>query len=171
MTGAGAHEGPVLIAYDGSPAAQQAVLDSARLFGSCEVLVVTVWEEGLAYEGAGAVMPTDAGSIAPLVDPRVAREVDDATHQHAERVVEEGVALAKSHGLDAEALAVADEADVARTLLDLIDQRQAAAIVVGSRGLRGLRARLEGSTSRTLLKHAKCPVLVVHAPEDRHRGD
>ena len=45
---------------------------SARLFGSCKVLVVTVWEEGLAYAAPGAAMPTDAGSIAPLVDPRVA---------------------------------------------------------------------------------------------------
>jgi nucleotide-binding universal stress UspA family protein len=171
MTGAGAHERPVLIAYDGSPAARQAVIDSAAILGSCKVLVVTVWEEGLAYEAAGAVMPTDAGSIAPIVNPDVAREVDDATHEQAERVVEEGVALARSHGLDADALAVADEADVPTTLLDLIEERDAAGVVVGSRGRRGLRARLEGSTSRALLRHASCPVVVVHAVEDKHRGD
>jgi nucleotide-binding universal stress UspA family protein len=34
--------------------------------------------------------------------------------------------------------------------------------VVGSRGLTGLRARLEGSTSNAVLKHAPCPVVVVH---------
>ena len=38
----------------------------------------------------------------------------------------------------------------------------AAAIVVGSRGHSGIRARLEGSTSKALLKHATCPVIVVH---------
>jgi nucleotide-binding universal stress UspA family protein len=170
MTGA-APQAPVLIAYDGSPAARQAVIDSARILGSGKVLVVTVWEEGLAYSAPGASMPTDAGSIAPLVDPRLAAEVDDATHQHAERVSEEGAALARAHGLDAEALAVADEADVATTLLDLIAVRQAVAIAVGSRGLRGIRARLEGSTSRALLKHATCPVIVVHAADDKHRRD
>ena len=44
----------------------------------------------------------------------------------------------------------------------------AAAIVVGSRGLGGIRARLEGSTSKGLLKHASCPVLVVHETEEGH---
>jgi nucleotide-binding universal stress UspA family protein len=171
MTGSGAHDGPVLIAYDGSPAAQQAIIDSAGILGSCKILVVTVWEEGLAYEAAGAAMPADAGSIAPIVDPRVAREVDDATHEQADRVADEGVALARSHGLDAQPLALPDEADVPTTLLDLIEARNAAAVVVGSRGRRGLRARLEGSTSRALLRHAACPVVVVHAAEDKHRGD
>jgi nucleotide-binding universal stress UspA family protein len=166
-----AEPSPVVIAYDGSPSARQAVLDSARILGPCPVLIVTVWEEGLAYAAPGAAMPTDAGSIAPLVDPRVAKEVDDEVHGDAERVAEEGAALARSHGLDAQPLAVADEADVATTLLDLIDERQAAAIVVGSRGHSGFRARLEGSTSRALLKHAPCPVVVVHAAEDKRRRD
>ena len=65
----------------------------------------------------------------------------------------------------------ADEADVARTLLDLIDERHAAAVVVGSRGLSGIRARLEGSTSKTLLKHAKCPVIFVHDADQKRRAD
>jgi nucleotide-binding universal stress UspA family protein len=40
--------------------------------------------------------------------------------------------------------------------------------VVGSRGLGGIRARLEGSTSKALLRHASSPVLVVHESEDEH---
>jgi nucleotide-binding universal stress UspA family protein len=171
VTSAGAPAAPVLIAYDGSPAARQAVLDSARILGPCKFLVVTVWEEGLAYAAPGASMPTEAGSIAPIVDPRLAREVDDELYGHAERVAEEGAALARSHGLDAQALAVPDDADVARTLLDLIVERDAAAIVLGSRGLRGIRARLEGSTSKAVLKHATCPVVVVHAVDDQHPRD
>jgi nucleotide-binding universal stress UspA family protein len=35
-------------------------------------------------------------------------------------------------------------------------------VIVGSRGLSGLRARLEGSTSSAVLKRAACPVVVVH---------
>jgi nucleotide-binding universal stress UspA family protein len=41
-------------------------------------------------------------------------------------------------------------------------QRGVAAIVIGSRGLTGLRARVEGSVSSGVVKHAACPVLVVH---------
>jgi len=162
-------EALVVIGYDGSPAARQAVADVAGILGSCKILVVTVWEEGLAYEAPGASMPTDAGSIAPLVDPRVASEIDDEMHRQAEGIANEGAALASSNGLDAQALALPDEADVARTLLALIDDRQAAAIVVGSRGHSGIRARLEGSTSKALLKHATCPVIVVHDVDDKHR--
>jgi nucleotide-binding universal stress UspA family protein len=37
-------------------------------------------------------------------------------------------------------------------------------MVVGSRGLGGIKARLLGSTSRKLLQHTRRPVLVVRAP-------
>jgi nucleotide-binding universal stress UspA family protein len=63
-------------------------------------------------------------------------------------------------------VAVPDEVHVGDALVDLARQRQAGAIVMGSRGLSGLRARLEGSTSKDVLKHAPCPVLVVHESED-----
>ena len=51
---------------------------------------------------------------------------------------------------------------MADAIIDAARKRDAAAIVVGSRGLKGLRARLEGSTSNAVVKNAPCPVLVVH---------
>jgi nucleotide-binding universal stress UspA family protein len=160
-------DGPVVIAYDGSGAARQAVVDAARLLGSRRALVVTVWEAGLAY--ATPPMPPDGMMMNPIVEPDVAEDVDRQVHLHAERLAREGAELALSLGLDAEPVAVADEGDVPYTILNLARERQAAAIVVGSRGLSGLRARLEGSTSKGLLKDASCPVVVVHEPhEDKH---
>lgn len=153
----------VVIAFDGSPAARQAIEEAARVFRSCHVLVVTVWEEGLAYVTSSA--PTEGMVMSPPVDPEVALEVDRSVHDDAERVSREGAALAMSLGLEAQPLAVPDERDVARTILTVAGKHQAAAIVVGSRGLSGIRARLEGSTSRALLKHAPCPVVVVHEAE------
>jgi nucleotide-binding universal stress UspA family protein len=159
--------GPVLVAYDGSAAARQAVADAAQLMGPCRMIVVTVWEVGLAYATPAAV-PPDGIMMAPMVEPEVARDVDRQLQRQADRVSRDGAALAKSLGLDAEPLAVPDDGDVARTILDVAHERHAAAIVVGSRGLSGLRARLEGSTSKGLLKHAPCPVMVVH---EAHEGD
>ncbi len=162
MTGTG----PVVIAYDGSPAARKAVVDAASILGSCQVLVVTVWEEGLAYAVPPNSIGTDGMTMAPMVDPGVAQEVDRGLHQQAEQVSDEGAALATSLGLNAQPLALPDEGNVARTILKLVREREAIAIVVGSRGLSGLRARLEGSTSKALVKHASCPVIVVHEEDE-----
>ncbi len=156
----------MIIAFDGSPAARRAVEQAAKVFASSRAFVVTVWEEGLAYVGMEA--PAEGMMMTPMVEPDVAREVDRGVHDAAERVSQEGATLARSLGLDARPLAVPDQRDVARTILVVAREHQAAAIVVGSRGLGGIRARLEGSTSRALLKHAPCPVVVVHeTDEDR----
>jgi|SRR5947209_3590541 nucleotide-binding universal stress UspA family protein len=158
-----APEGPVVIAFDGSPAARQAVIAAGNLLAPRQALVVTVWEEGLAY--APTVTASDMGPMLPSIDPETAHEVDVSLHEQAERVASEGAQLASSVGLDAMPLATPDAGNVAETLVELADQRNAAAIVIGSRGLSGLRARLEGSASNGVVKRASCPVIVVHEAE------
>ena len=154
----------VILAYDASEAAREAIVAAAKLLKDFRVLVVTVWEEGLAYMDPPAPME---GSMVmtPPVDPELAHEVDVSLHDQADRMARDGAELAASLGLEAEPLSVPDARDVADTLNDLAREQRAAAIVVGSRGLGGIRATLEGSTSKALLKHAPCPVLVVHAAE------
>jgi nucleotide-binding universal stress UspA family protein len=152
---------PILIAYDGSDTARRAVHEAAELFGSRRALVVTVWERGLAYE-VGAMAADSTGQGPAPVDTAAAQEVDDASQAHAHRLAEDGAQLAKSLGLQAEPLAIADEGNVADAIVELARKRDVAAIVVGSRGLTGLRARLEGSTSSGVAKHASCPVVLVH---------
>jgi nucleotide-binding universal stress UspA family protein len=95
---------------------------------------------------------------------------DDALRGHAERVANDGVQLATSLGLDAKPLAMADVRDIARTIVDVAREHKAATIVVGSRGLSGLRERLEGSTSKGVVKHAPCPVLVVYDADEEEPG-
>jgi nucleotide-binding universal stress UspA family protein len=160
-----APDAPLLIAYDGSDAARRAVREAAKLFGSRQVLVVTVWEPSLAYEAETpmADIPTADLGVSPLpVDIEGARELEEELHQRAVRTAQAGAELAQSVGLNANALAVADEVHVADAIIGVARKREVAAIVVGSRGLKGLRARLEGSTSKAVLKDAPCPVVVVH---------
>jgi nucleotide-binding universal stress UspA family protein len=154
-----AADGPTLIAFDGSAAARQAVAAAAALLQPRATLVLTVWEAALAH--AVAASPPDI-AMTPAVDPATVLSFDEALRGHAERVANEGAELARSLGLDAEPLAMADVRDVARTIADVARERNAAAIVVGSRGLSGLRSRFEGSTSKGVVKHAPCPVVVVH---------
>jgi nucleotide-binding universal stress UspA family protein len=74
-----------------------------------------------------------------------------------------GADEARRLGATVEALAVADSADVAETLASIAEDRDAVAVVVGSRGLGAIKARLLGSTSRKLLHDTQRPVLVVRA--------
>jgi nucleotide-binding universal stress UspA family protein len=159
----GAPEDPVLVAFDGSAAARQAVIEAARLLRPRRTLVLTVWEPALAHAAvAGSPDPT----MAPAVEPGVVLGLDSELRRNAERVALEGAELARSQDLEAQPLAVSDAGGVTRTILEVAGEHQATAIVVGSRGLSGLRARLEGSTSSGVLKRAPCPVLVVHEPPD-----
>lgn len=154
----------VIVAYDGSAAAREAVVAAAKLLKGCRILVVTVWEEGLAYMSPPAP-PTEGLIMTQPVDPQVAHDVDVGLHDQAEQMARRGAEMAESLGLEAEPVSVPDAGNVAATLIDQAREQRAAAIVVGSRGLGGIRARLEGSTSKGLLAHAHCPVVVVHATE------
>src|SRR5436309_15603386 len=115
----------VLIAYDGSAAAREAVRVAAKLMGACHMLVVTVWEDGLAY--AAQPMAPDQMAMTPMVNPEVAHDVDHGMHQHAERVCHSGADLARSLGVAADPLAVPDEGNVSATFLAVARERNAAA--------------------------------------------
>jgi nucleotide-binding universal stress UspA family protein len=156
-------EGPIVIAYDGSSAARQAVEAAAKLLPSRKTLVITVWEAALAHAAAA---PPPAVTATPVVDPSAGLDADSDLRAFAQRRSDEGAGLARSLGLDAEPIATVDASNVANTIVELAQRRHAAAIVVGSRGLRGIRARLEGSTSKDVVKRAPCPVIVVHDAAD-----
>lgn len=152
---------PILIAYDGSAPARRAVREAAQLFGSRRVLVATVWEEALAY--SSTAMPMAGADLQPApVDVGLTQEVAQELKTHARRVAEEGAEQARSAGLDAEAVPIAGDVSAADAIVKMARERGVAAIVIGSRGLTGLRARVEGSVSSGVVKHAACPVLVVH---------
>jgi nucleotide-binding universal stress UspA family protein len=155
-----------LIAYDGSGPAQHAVTESSRLLSTRRVVVVTVWEERLEFVAA----PTGlgVGGAVPM-DPAFVTEIQDAAERHAERVAGEGAQLAQTVGLRAEPLATGDLGGVGETIIGVARARNPAVIVIDTRGLGGLLARLEGSTARYLLKHAKWPLLVVHPEEGATR--
>ena len=159
--------GTVLLAYDGSPPAAEAVRYAAEVLGRRPAIVVTVWEEGLA---STPVLPSVEFGMAPgPVDVETALEVDEAVHHHAEHVAAEGAAHAREAGFEpTEAVAVADEANVAETLVHVAAQRGAEIIVLATgHAAGGLRARLLGSTVHAVLRHATVPVLVVPARPGR----
>jgi nucleotide-binding universal stress UspA family protein len=154
-------DAPILVGYDGSEGARRAIEAAAELFAARPALVVTVWEPAIAYALGGT--PTTVPGVTPEpVDLGQVKELEEELRARATRTAEEGAEVARSGGLEAEALAVAEGLPAAEEIIKLAGERGAAVVVVGSRGLSGLRARLEGSTSNRVLREAPCPVLVVH---------
>ena len=153
------HAGPVIIGFDGTPASVGAVREAAALLGPRAALVVVVWEAGRNFELA--TLP-DRALEAPIVtlDLRTAFEAEEAAYEGAQRMAEQGAALAREAGLKAEGLAVADEVTVADTLIRLAREQDAPAVVVGDHHHRRLGKVVHGSTLTGLLGGAPCPVVV-----------
>ena len=153
-------DSPILVAYDGSPEAQFALDRAAALFSGRAVIVATVWEPGLAQ-----AMPDPAGIGAPAspVDLDQVAEVEELMSNRAAAIAAEGAARAGEGGLQPIPVAIADEGNVAETITTIADDHDAEVVVVGSRGHSGLKARLLGSTSESILHHCSRPVLVVRS--------
>lgn len=160
---------PILIAYDGSPAARAAVEQAGALFAPRAAAIVTVWEAGLS-EFMLVPDATGMGTTMLPYDPSVVREVDRAGEDHAKDIAQDGETLARKAGLQAEAVVVRDVSNAADAIVATAEERGAGAIVMGSRGLKGLRSKLLGSTSGEVLRKAGRPVVVVRHPDD-HQHD
>jgi nucleotide-binding universal stress UspA family protein len=154
--------GPVLIAFDGSPAAEHAVKEAAPLLGKRPALVVSVWKEGMGFDAVE--LPTATMGLPPApIDVRTAIEIDEEMQERAQRLAQHGAELARQAGLDAEGVAVADDVavTVAETIVEVAKQRDAAAIVMGAHGHGRISEALLGSTTRDVIRRALCPVIVV----------
>ena len=154
--------GPVLIAFDGSPAAEHALKEAAALLGKRPALVVCVWKEGVGFETLELPAATIGMPPAPI-DISTALEIDEEVKGQAQRVAQHGAELARQAGMEAEGLAVADDVQVtsAGTIVAVAEKRDAAAIVMGAHGRGRLSEALLGSTTRDVIHRAECPVVVV----------
>jgi nucleotide-binding universal stress UspA family protein len=148
MTASSSGEQPlVVVGVDGSPGSQNALdfaLAEATLRGA-SVRAVCTWDYPVAL-GSGFVVPFDdleASAVAVLADA-VARATKDAPAPAPP------VSTTVRGGHASEALV--DEA------------KDAALLVVGSRGHGGFVGMLIGSISQGCVTHAPCPVVVVPAP-------
>lgn len=146
--------GPLLICYDGSEDAKHAIARAGGLLAARPALVITVWQPTAAL-GSFAW----GGETASMVD---FVELDRAGAEDAGRMADEGARLAGEAGLEANAVAIKATGPVWRTIIDTADAHDAAAIVMGSRGLTGIRSMLLGSVSGAVVHHAERPTLVVH---------
>lgn len=151
--------GRILVAYDGSAIADQAVERAATLFAGRPLKIVTAWKSAASLAGvARAALPDDVIRAGIEGLDRQAGEGAEATARH-------GAELAAAAGAEADWAAVLAPQSVWVTILDEAARMDAAAIVVGARGRSGIASIVLGSVSSGVVQHARRPVLVVHPVE------
>ncbi|MHB1568261.1 MAG: universal stress protein [Solirubrobacteraceae bacterium] len=148
----------IVICYDGSADAAAAIRHAGILFPGSTATVLTVWQP------IALVLARSSAGLVPIAGVDM-EEVDTACRQEAERLSTEGAQIAREAGLEATAHAVTQQDSTASAILDAADAAQADAIVLGSRGLTGIKSLLLGSVSHAVIQHADRAVVVVPSAE------
>jgi nucleotide-binding universal stress UspA family protein len=151
----------ILIAYDGSDDARTAVDQAAALWPGGEATVLSVWTPF-----AEVVAHASTGFVAGMADYD---EIDAASEKLAGERAREGAELANSKGLKATARERAQGTTTAEAIIAEAAERGVQVIVVGTRGLTGVKSLLLGSVSHAVVHHTNVPVLVVPST-DPHAG-
>ena len=149
-------DGPLLLCYDGSESAKEAIERAGALFAGREALVLTVWRRTVRPDSLGF-------ETARMVDDFIA--LDRGPAEDGCQLANDGVRFAREAGLDAEPVAVEATGPVWKTIVEVADRYDAATIVLGSRGRTGLRSMLLGSVSSAVVHHADRRALIVRQPD------
>jgi nucleotide-binding universal stress UspA family protein len=149
----------ILIGYDGSDGADAAITTAGGLLAGSDVkaTVLSVWEPVSVAAVHAARFGAPMSAIA-----NDASDIDDSSEQQAQKLAEHGANFARNSGLDATAMWVADDRDVPSAILGEASELDVDLVVLGARGLTGVRALL-GSVSNHVLQHSRRPVLVIPA--------
>jgi nucleotide-binding universal stress UspA family protein len=139
----------VLIAYDGSEHAKEAIARAGReLRTGRPAVVLTVWNplESMPFAGVGAVT--------------FSTEVDEGFVKQAEETAQEGAELAVKAGFDATTRVERTGGPLWRSIVNVADELEPGVVVMGSHGRSGVGLALMGSVATGVAHHVKRPVLI-----------
>jgi nucleotide-binding universal stress UspA family protein len=142
---------PLLICYDGSPEAADAIANVASLLPGARAVVLTVWKPLVEELLAG---PPDSPPIADPVD------ANERQREAALVFASEGERRATAAGLHAKARVVKATGSLWETIEETADELDARLIVCGT-SRSGVKTALPGNLASTLAQRSSRPVLVV----------
>ena len=136
----------ILVGVDGSPASLNAVrwAASTAAIEGADLKIVSAYTTTTSDYAPGLVIPQD---------------VIDAIRGEVSKYVQDGAAAAREVAPDIEITGSIAEGDAARVMIDFSED--ASAVVLGSRGLGGIKGLFLGSVSTSVAAHAKSRVVIV----------
>jgi nucleotide-binding universal stress UspA family protein len=143
-------QGPLILCYDGSETAERAIRVAPVLVGRGRAARVLY-----AYKPTERSLGVAQAISGGRIDAPVSGEAD------AHRVVDAGVAIAREAGFEAEPLLLEADRRTAELIAATADELDAPAIVMGQRGMSGLKSAVLGSVSRDVVNGYHRPVIVV----------
>jgi len=138
----------LVVATDGSESAELAVTEAVKLARALGGRVIFVYVRS-ALGALGA----------PFYQEKLTEQMT-----HARAALDRALAVSNDHAVEADEEIL--EGDAAEHIVELARGRDAAVIVIGSRGHGAVKGALLGSVSSAVLHRADRPVLVV--PPQRH---
>jgi len=147
----------ILVAVDGSPDAEQALIQAIDLAES-QHAKLTLFSS--APELPAVAYASVSGDIAVKLADSAEQETEKILKQAVDRVPE-GVSVRT----------VQSGEPVRPALIGEIDSGGYDLVIMGSRGRGSMRAMLLGSVSHYILHHSPVPVLIVHSERQEHSGE
>lgn len=142
----------ILVPFDGSVGAEEALRKAAQLAKLCEdtqITILTIYRHHSMLEASfSMVRASDPGSM------------DDNMREYAREVAEHGKKLLTEEGIT-NLRAFAKVGQPARTIVAFARQHEHDLIVMGSRGMGSVEGYLLGSVSHKVTGLAPMPVMVV----------
>jgi nucleotide-binding universal stress UspA family protein len=142
-------DAPIMLGTDGSPGANRAAEVAFAQAQLLDVELILAHHQPGRGSSPGAIAAGDPGFWVTVGDPAAGGLGVGARYPDVKYRTE-----------------VVSGDSVAAALIALVGRTSAGLLVVGSRGLGGFRGLVMGSTSRNLIEHAPCPVMVVPAIHD-----
>jgi nucleotide-binding universal stress UspA family protein len=141
----------ILLATDGSRDAELARTTAVDMANSTdsEVHVVTVAPGYPSYDIRN-----------PAVVEQLRKQAQDILNEQVEKIEQSGGKVVEKH------LRIAERYR-AQQIVQVAEEIGAGLIVMGSRGLGGVRRALIGSVSDSVVRHAHCPVMVVRSEKEQ----
>jgi nucleotide-binding universal stress UspA family protein len=150
----------ILVCYDGSVDAQAAIARAAQLLPGAETTVLTVWEPLLDVLTRSGSLGMGMGGLYAGNE----KDADASSQEAALAKATEGAQRATAAGLVAQPRIASRHGGMAPAILAAAAEADADVIVLGTRGLGGVKSFLLGSVSHAVVQHADRAVLVVPSP-------
>ncbi|MGD1049950.1 MAG: universal stress protein [Solirubrobacteraceae bacterium] len=145
----------ILLTYDGSASATHAIATAHELLGDVPATVVHVWDPPVDF------LPTDPFGGLQTWSPTQVAELESMILERANRILEEGVTLARQAGFDAEGRLERTSDAPWKGILEAAETLDAKLIVVGARGHSTVESLVLGAVSNAVVHHSKRSVLVI----------